>query len=105
MMPISPRTISHISHIRTQQLAKNLSQPFVFVLSRVNPRNSRAAEVAAQLVEYGQVCASHIKYRSLHEGATDAGRTALDYSRSAGGAAREELAALWAEIKEQANVH
>lgn len=104
VIPTGATTPDLMSIDRTQQLAKKLGKPFSFVLSKVNPRGNRASDVAEQLAEYGHVFASSIKQRTLHETATDSGRTALDSTKSVDANARTELELLWKELKETINV-
>lgn len=104
IIPTGTSTPDLLSISKTQDLAKQIDKPFAFVLSKVSPRGGRAADVAEQLKEYGHICESQIKYRAIHENATDSGRTALDSNRAADADARAELEAIWMEVRGLANV-
>lgn len=98
IVPVQPSPMDLWATRPTLELAASEGTPALAVLNRVPPRARVADEVAGRLVELGvEVAAAQLGNRTGFAAAMMEGLTVMDGSRRS--AAREEIAALAAEIE------
>lgn len=98
LIPVRPSPADLWAVGETVSLAGRLGIPFLFVLTQANPRTTITAQAIAALSAHGRVAQSFLSHRVAYAAAMASGRTVSEVMPK--GAAADEVAALWAEVKD-----
>ena len=95
LVPIRPTRIDGNAVLPTAQALQRLEKPFAFVLTQCapQPKNARAAEMAAGLKTLGVLAEPNIGLRADHQDAYALGQGVTEYAPE--GKAAQELRDLW----------
>ena len=97
IFPVQPSEDDLTAAPVTVQNLKGSGAPFVFVLTRVKPHTLITAQAAAILSKHGQVAETFVADRTGYKSPYAKGQTITEAEPK--GAAAQELAALWKNIK------
>ena len=97
IFPVQPSEDDLTAAPVTVQNLKGCGAPFVFVLTRVKPNTLITAQAAAILSKHGQVAETFVADRTGYKSPYAKGQTITEAEPK--GAAAQELAALWQNIK------
>ena len=99
LIPLNPTPADLRSLVKGLPLVRKSGKPFFFVLSRVRPNLRNNDGTAAALDALGLVLTTRMHERVIYAETFAHGRTALEIDPK--GVAAQELAALWAALKEK----
>ena len=97
VIPVRPSPADLWAVSETVSLVKNAAKPFLFVITQAKGHATITAQTIAALSEHGRVAQSFIADRVPYAVAMTGGRTAPELAPK--GAAAEEIAALWQNLK------
>jgi chromosome partitioning protein len=97
LIPVRPSPADLWASAETVALVKAAQKPFLFVITQAKHQATITAQTIAALSQHGRVAESFIADRVLYAGAMTGGRTAPELSPK--GAAADEIAQLWKNVK------